>query len=675
MRLELKKFALLLLVACAAGRAELGSPTAQDQQAAIEFSKAVESEHFLEVPLSTVSYRIHANYLASLDPDSIYLTEQDKVEFLKYEARHGDEIKAGKFSSAWDMFHRLLQRKREKIPPVVELLEKGEAPTGNSSLEKFVREDLEIRVKSGMPRAEAIKILRDDLKRGLEWTTKASTGQVTEVYLDSAAIALDPHSSYMSEDTYEGWKMAINSGFDGIGVTIAPGKGGIEIKSVMPGGGAAKEGTLQAGHRIVGASEDGVNYVDFDKVPYEKASQLLKGAAGTTVYLKVSSQEGVPPNIIQVPREHISLGEDRVKIHIAELPIEGEALPIAIIDIPSYYSDPDHKVSMAKDVYKAIESLAVSGKGVAGIIIDQRGNGGGSIDEVVHLIGLLHGKVPAVQVTDFAGDKIGNAYVSQLNQIYNGPLVVLVDKRSASSSEILAGAVQDYGRGIIVGDSRTFGKGSVQQVYVLEGEKLGVAKLTVQGFFRPKGKTTQHGGVESDVVFSSGWDQAKVGEHSLPNPLQFEDITPVVNVGKSTHVTPEFLKALRDRHAARVSADPVLAALNSQIADFLKLSATVSSSGTSLPGEELSKLGAMGKQELSTGTNLTFGNDPYTREVLHILGDYAVILNESGLEGTAPEVAIVDPPNGERRELFAKNDCPYSGVAVRVIRPRPRADR
>lgn len=663
-RLSVSRWAGLWLVCFLAiaptAHAELEPPTPEQRDTARQVAKLIETHHFLKIPITDISAKIHQSFLTMLDPDNLYLTEQDKRDLTRLEGRHGAEIKNGEFSAPWEMFHLLLKRKQEAIPPVLQALEKGEVPTGSQPLEKFVREDLELRVAAGTPKAEALVHLREDIQKGLTWSQSAKSHQIVEVYLDSAMGSLDPHSTYMSAETLETFKIHISGGLDGIGVNIAPSKGAIEIKSVVPGGGAAEEGSLRPGDRIVGASEDGRNFIDFDKVSSEKAVQAIRGKAGTEVYLRVTNEAGQPPRVIRVPRRRVQLDEGKVKIHVVQVPIDGEHLPLGIVDIPLFYSDRDHKVSMAKDVFDALAELAKSNTPIAGLAVDLRGNGGGSLDEVVDLIGMMVGKVPAVQVTDSAGVKDGAFYVSGVPQIYEGPLLVIIDKRSASASEIFAGTIQDYGRGIVVGDSSTFGKGSVQNVIVLQPDALGGVKITTQGFFRPLGKSTQRDGVKADVKFSSGWDQAKIGESSLPHVLEFSAISPAAQVSGS-HVTQELLGRLLRLHQERMRADPQLTELQAKVAAFQAQAASPSTAGLKEMATGLTRLGALGKPE--GGAAAAIGTDAYTKEILRILADYAVHLYEAGIQGIRAGVSVrgdlqpADPGgSGERH-------CPFDRFA------------
>jgi carboxyl-terminal processing protease len=356
----------------------------------------------------------------------------------------------------------------------------------------------------------------------------------------------------------------------GIGATLQPDDGYCKIRELIPGGPAARSKLLKVGDRIVAVAQDGKEPVDIVDMPLQDAVGLIRGTKGTTVRLTIipaNSADGSARKTISLVRDQIHLEDQEAKAQLVELPgQEGRVSRLGIIDLPSFYSGSDgnsksEERSVTADVAKLVRKLKQ--EKVQGIILDLRRNGGGSLQEAISLTGLFIKRGPVVQTKTPNGD-VSVESDPDAGNLYDGPLVVLTSRLSASASEILAGALQDYGRALIVGDTSTFGKGTVQSMLplsdLMERSGLsvhdktdpGILKLTIRKFYRPDGSSTQLKGVASDIVLPSPTDVLKEGEAEMPDPLPWDSVPPAPHA-ELNRVAP-WLPALREASARRLAA-------------------------------------------------------------------------------------------------------------------------
>ena len=414
--------------------------------------------------------------------------------------------------------------------------------------------------------------------------------EVLEVYLDALAHVYDPHSDYLGHEQMESLSIAMKLSLSGIGATLEAADGYCTIRELTPGGPAARSGLVQPGDRIVAVGQAGKAPVDIVNMPLSRAVELIRGRRGSTVMLTVlpaDAPEGSPPKTASLVREEVKLEDQAARARVVDLPTgEGTVVRLGVIDLPSFYAggsggDAAGGRSATADVARLIGKL--KDEHVRGIILDLRRNGGGSLAEAISLTGLFIRTGPVVQTRDQAGS-IAVGADDDPAVAYDGPLVLLTSRLSASASEILAGALQDYGRALVVGDSSTFGKGTVQtilplarvmdQIHLAHAYDPGALKITTNKFYRPSGTSTQMRGVASDIVLPSTTDFKDVSESALRDPLPW-DVVPSTRYEHLNRVAP-YVAALRDKSVRRVAADKDFGYVEDDVARLGKNLATKS---------------------------------------------------------------------------------------------------
>lgn len=411
--------------------------------------------------------------------------------------------------------------------------------------------------------------------------------EVTTIYLNALASVYDPHSEYLGREQLESLEMAMSLKLFGIGATLESVDGFCTVREVLPGGPASRS-TLAAGDRIVAVGQADQTPVEITNLPLTRSVQLIRGPKGSRVTLMVvpaGASESAPPRKLVITRDEVQLEDQQAKASVVDLPLkqplrgpakEAEKLRLGIIDLPSFYAGMDGKKdgttrSVTADVARLLKKLKA--EHVRGIVLDLRQNGGGSLDEAIRLTGLFIPKGPIVQTRGPDGDvEVEND--PDPNEVYKGPLVVLISRMSASASEILAGALQDYGRAVVVGDSSTFGKGTVQSIMalapIMQEEGLGYTfepgalKVTIRKFYRPSGASTQLKGVAADIVIPSNTDVSQISESAQKDPLPWDVVEPASF--QQQDVVKPHLKALRERSAQRITHGPGFQYLRDNIA-------------------------------------------------------------------------------------------------------------
>lgn len=368
---------------------------------------------------------------------------------------------------------------------------------------------------------------------------------VLQTYLSAMVRSLDPHSSYMSPSEEKDFDIAMKLSLFGIGALLSPDEGAAKVVRLIPGGPAAKDGRLKAGDRIIGVGQGDGPVVNTVHWPLSKTVKLIRGRKGSKVVLlirKGSAGDAAPPERIDLIRDEVKLEEQAAKGEIKEISAEGSRkMRLGVISLPAFYMDfsgssrdgNDYR-SSTKDVMKILEDFKKSPGGIDGVVMDLRNNGGGSLQEAVSMTGLFIDNGPVVQVKQnqgafFSGTQVLKDEDSSIE--WGGPLVVLVSRVSASASEIFAGAVKDYNRGLIIGDSSTHGKGSVQTIYPISkfvrssgDDAMGSLKVTMAQFYRINGESTQRKGVRSDITIPSVLEYMELGEDKQDFALPFHVI-------------------------------------------------------------------------------------------------------------------------------------------------------
>jgi carboxyl-terminal processing protease len=434
---------------------------------------------------------------------------------------------------------------------------------------------------------EIIETLTHRYHRNLRFFMEWNNEDVLQVYLTALAHVYDPHSDYLGRAQLEQFSIGMNLSLFGIGAELISEDGYCRIRRLLPGGPAIKSKLVKENDRIVAVAQSNQPPVDIVEMSLNKAVQLIRGPKATEVRLTLipAGADASTHTIVSLIRDEVQIEDSAAKAKIIEMPGRGSGtLRIGVIDLPSFYAtfdtsnskDKPEPKSTTADVAKLLDKLKQ--EKVAGVILDLRLNGGGSLDEAIKLTGLFIKTGPVVEVREENGN-IQEADDNDPAVRYDGPLVVLTSRHSASASEILAGALQDYGRALIVGDASTHGKGTVQSVNQLRPflrpadrsltNDPGALKLTIKEFFRPSGASTQLKGVIPDVVLPSVANESKdIGESALENPLPCDTI-PSREYDHFNLVEP-YLPDLRKRSAERIAADKEFAYVREDIQLFKK---------------------------------------------------------------------------------------------------------
>ena len=404
-----------------------------------------------------------------------------------------------------------------------------------------------------------------------------SREDVNKIFLTILAQSYDPHSDYMSKSELENFYINMKLSLVGIGAVLRGEDGYAQIMELVPGGPASKSGAIKVGDRVSAVAQGDKEFVDTVDMKLDKVVEMIRGKKDTIVRLQVLPVNATDPaerKIIEIKRDEIKLKEQEAKAEVIERPRpDGTIQRLGWITLPSFYADMEHSgAANAKSTTKDVTVLLnrLKQENISGLVMDLRRNGGGLLDEAVNLTGLFIKEGPVVQSKDPNGAI--KVQVDKNSMIaYGGPLLVLTNRLSASASEIFAAAIQDYGRGVIVGDSSTFGKGTVQTMLEIgrvmpflgsSGTEAGALKLTIQKFYRIAGGSTQLKGVEPDVVVPSIYDHPEIGESALKGPLPYDTVPPRAfdKWDKSL-----FTKDLRERSALRLAVEPEFSYINDDL--------------------------------------------------------------------------------------------------------------
>ncbi|HEX4351648.1 MAG TPA: carboxy terminal-processing peptidase [Polyangiales bacterium] len=560
------------------------------------------------------------NYLDALDGSHELFLKSDLDEFAAYRATLAQATRSsGDTTAARAIFHRYLEHVVQRSAFVAETLktakfdftghemfaldrEHAERPVDINAAHalwsaqlraEYLQEKLgQEKLGDAQPAQIASKLTRRYAQQ-LETVKALSEDEVLEVYLNALAHVYDPHSDYLGHEQMESFSIAMKLSLFGIGAALESSDGFCTIREILPGSPAAKSGALMPGDRIVAVGQASKEPVDVVNMPLTRTVELIRGPKGTTVTLKIvaaGTPDGSPPKTVRLVRDEIKLEDQEAKARIIDLTHgEGATLRLGVIDVPGFYADmSEHgegeQRSVTNDVALLLNKLKK--EKTQGIVLDLRRNGGGSLKEAISLTGLFIKKGPVVQTRRPAG-AVDVESDPDSAVLYDGPLIVLTSRFSASASEILAGALQDYGRAIIVGDSQTFGKGTVQSILPLarmmdEGGLAhaydpGALKITVSKFYRPGGASTQLRGVAADVVVPSTTDFDDVSESSLKNPLPWDTVPPAPY--ERLNRVAAYLPALREQSAKRITTQKKFAELAE---DVVRLKKSIASKTVSL---------------------------------------------------------------------------------------------
>jgi carboxyl-terminal processing protease len=575
------------------------SPTDTQRATARKVGRILEEAHYSRASLDErMSDVVYHRYLDFLDGQRSYFLASDIAEFNAYRLQFGDMIRTGTIDPAYLIFARFQQRNRERIQKAIDLLKTEPDWTLNESFEfdrsklgwpsesaamdevwrKRVKNDALSLMLTGKQWPDVAEVLRKRYERVLKRVDQVTTEDVFEGLMNAYARAFDPHSSYFSPRSSEEYRIQMSLNYEGIGASLQLVDDYVTIMNVLEGGPAAVAGTLTTNDRItgVGQGHDG-SFTDVIGWRLDDVVQLIRGKAGTSVRLQVlpaGAAPGSAEKVLEFVRNRVTLEAQAAHKEVKTVARNGRTLKIGVITVPGFYQDiaaqnagDENYRSTTHDVLKLLRELKT--ENVDGLVLDLRGDGGGYLPEATALTGLFINHGPVVQLRDTAG-RLEVLDDPEPLPAYDGPLAVLVDRLSASASEIFAGAIQDYHRGVILGQT-TFGKGTVQNLVPLDSRwatkpSNGQLTVTIGKFYRVTGESTQHRGVEPDVPLASPLDTKEVGESALESALPWDRIAgvPFKTSAGSSAAPP--VAALATEEGARAQHDPDYRWLVSDIA-------------------------------------------------------------------------------------------------------------
>ncbi len=535
--------------------------TQRQRQAARMVTRFVERAHYAQARVNDdLSSATLDTYIEALDGNRHYFLKADIAYFERYRQRLDDVLRSGDMEPVFDIFRLYRLRAQQHLTYAIGLLETEPDFSLDESYD-FNREDLDWlstpaevqdlwrkRVKNDALSLlladktwdEAREILTKRYDRVLARINELDSDDVFETFLNAFAHTLDPHSSYLSPRQSEEYRIQMSLSYQGIGASLRLDDDFVTVLDVIPGGPAAIDGRIQPNDRITAVAQgDDGEFVDVVGWQLDDVVQLIRGPRGTKVRLQLSPGSAAPgtaaEQIVDLVRDKIKLEEQAAKARVITLPQDGREVRIGVLEVPSFYQDFEARnrgdkdyVSTTRDVRRLLGELEA--EGIDGLILDLRGNGGGHLSEAASLTGLFVEGGPIVQLRDTSG-RVEVLEDPEPGRVYGGPMAVLVDRFSASASEILAAAIQDYQRGVVIGQ-QTFGKGTVQNLYVLDqyarsvpDPGLGQLTLTIGKFYRVTGGSTQHRGVVPDIQLPSAVDPAEIGESSRERALPWDQIS------------------------------------------------------------------------------------------------------------------------------------------------------
>ncbi len=560
-------------------------------------SEVVERQHYRQTALDdAMSSQIYERYLEALDGGKSYLLASDIAEFEPLRYQLDDAIQKADAGPAFEMFTRFQERNREVLRHAIALLavepdftvdesfrfdrtDEGWPASENELHElwrKRVKNDALSLLIAGKTWPEASETLRKRYERGSKRIEQVTADDVFETFMNAYSHVYDPHSNYLSPRNSEEYNIAMSLSYEGIGASLQLVDDYVTIMNVLPGGSAAASTDIKVGDRItaVGQGEAGA-LTDVVGWRLDDVVQLIRGPENTIVRLQIlpaSASPGSQEAHLVLKRAKITLESQAAKKEVHTLKRSDRELRVGVISVPSFYQDFQARMkgdaeyrSTTRDVHRLVNELKT--EGIDSLVIDLRDNGGGHLSEATSLVGLFVERGPVVQLRETSG-RIEVLDDPEPGVAWNGPLVVLVNRASASASEIFAGAIQDYQRGLVVGQ-QTYGKGSVQNLYPLDryalGPKAGFGQLTVTigKYYRVTGDSTQHRGVEPDITLPSLLNTDDIGESTRESALPWDRIN-------AAHYTPEpaelpFVAMISQVHAERVAHNPDFVALQGDV--------------------------------------------------------------------------------------------------------------
>ncbi|MFT6347513.1 MAG: carboxyl-terminal processing protease [Psychromonas sp.] len=538
--------------------------------------------HYKYIPLNdALSQQVFERYIKQLDYNKQIFMQGDIDGLKKYQFSLDDNLKTGQLKPAYKIYQLSLKRRYERFSYALSLLDKeikfdtpdefqfdrSQASWAKDTVElneiwqKKVKSDALVLKLSGKKWKEIKELLSKRYNYALKHLTQTESEDVFQTFMNAYARTIEPHTSYLSPRNAERFKMEMNLSLEGIGAVLQLEDDYTVIRSLVPGGPAERSNQIFKNDKIIGVGQDDGKIIDVVGWRLDDIVDLIKGPKGTDVKLQIlSGKAGDKSHIVVITREEIHL-EDREAKSSVEV-IDGQK--IGVITIPSFY------MKLSEDVDQELALLAK--ENIKGIIIDLRNNGGGALSEATLLTGLFIKTGPVVQVRDGRNQVL--VHQDENNAVsYKGPLTVLINRNSASASEIFAAALQDYGRAIILGE-QSFGKGTVQQhrrisrFYDKDADLVGSVQYTIAKFYRIDGGSTQNKGVIPDILFPSGIDPNDTGESLEKNALPWDNIKSA-DYSSVDNLQP-VVKSLTAKHNSRIKNKIEFSYLEKDIAEYLQ---------------------------------------------------------------------------------------------------------
>lgn len=663
-------FCVVAAAACLTFARDSLSLSRNDGQTARQVARMVQTRHIAHPDIDDeLSSRLLARYVDAWDAQKLYFLQSDIDEFNRSASDLDDQIESGNVDFATLVFDRIQQRMHERAGVIDQQIDAehdfsvdeemitdpddrewaASADELNERWRKRIKFDLLMLKLDDTDVEEAKTRLHKRYRRTRSFMEQTEPHEVLESYLSSMTHCLDPHSSYMSPQTLQDFQIQMAQRLEGIGARLRFDDGYTLVEEVIDGGAAAADGRLIKGDRIVGVDPDGPNgpaeLIDVVEMKLTRVVENIRGESNTQVTLQVRKESGGTEEYV-LTRQTVQIKDQDVEGKIIETGnwFEGRREKVGILNIPSFYRDFNGASSgglfksTSRDVRRVLADF--NRQGVDALIVDLRWNGGGALTEAVEVTGLFIPRGPVVQVRE-PGNSVKALEDEDPDVQWRKPMIVVCNRLSASASEIFAGAIKDYRRGIVVGDRTTHGKGTVQNVMPvtsLFGGDRGALKLTISKFYRVNGESTQTKGVVSDVILPSLLNHRDIGEDSLDNALAFDRIQNAGYVPYSSYLTDSMKEELSERSAARVESNSDFERIARAIERYeeRKNRTTISLNETTLRREEEEIKREQDEEEemIKKASGVSdeedadiFQEDFYNRELVQITLDYLELRN------------------------------------------------
>ena len=557
-------------------------PEREQVIASLNVVELLKRHHYNKPPLNDErSLKIYDSYLKLLDPSRSYFTAADIAEFDQWRTQFDDLLKSGDLDPGFIIYKRHLDRLKQRLDFVLAQLDDGvdkfdfsldeslqtdreKAPWAKNSAElddlwrkRLKDEALRLKIAGKEPKAIQ-ELLLKRYKNQISRLEQTRGEDIFQAYINAFAQTYDPHTNYLSPDNAENFDINMSLSLEGIGAVLQNDNDYVKVVRLVPAGPADKSKQIVPADKIIGVAQGNGEMVDVIGWRLDEVVKLIRGPKGSVVRLDVIPASNAPNDqtskVVAITREAVKLEEQAAKKSVLKLQHEGHDYKLGVIEVPAFYldfkafraGDPNY-TSTTRDVKRLLSELQK--EKVDGVVLDLRNNGGGSLQEATELTGLFIDQGPTVLVRNSDG-RVDVLNDENTGIFYKGPLTVLVNRLSASASEIFAGAMQDYHRALIIG-GQTFGKGTVQTVQPLNHGEL---KLTLAKFYRVSGQSTQHQGVIPDIEYPAVVDTKEIGESALPEAMPWDSIRPAIK--PAVDPFKPFLAELQARHNTRTATDP-----------------------------------------------------------------------------------------------------------------------